>query len=107
MNKATDRVFSLGFRVGKPIEKLLPNLNGRLIDIMGCLANAISWVHSRLIQHHDIKPANILLRLGQVYVTDFGLSRNQADSFKETTTETVASTSAGYSAPVLYAGGPT
>lgn len=71
MNKATDRVFSLRFRVGKPIEKLLPDLNERLMEIMRCLANAISWMHSRLIQHRDIKPANVLLRLAQVYVIRF------------------------------------
>lgn len=45
-----------------------------LREAMGCIAKAIAWMHGKKISHQDLKPANILLRTGQLYITDFGIS---------------------------------
>lgn len=50
---------------------------------MSCLIGAISYIHSQLVRHKDLKPANVLIRGSDVFVTDFGISR---DLFGETTT---------------------
>ncbi|KAF2111071.1 hypothetical protein BDV96DRAFT_650180 [Lophiotrema nucula] len=41
----------------------------------GCLASALSHIHEQGVHHHDIKPANILIRKGSVMLCDFGISR--------------------------------
>jgi serine/threonine protein kinase len=38
----------------------------------GCLAFGLAWLHSRLIRHKDIKPANILISSGSMLFCDFG-----------------------------------
>ncbi|KAF2203151.1 kinase-like protein [Delitschia confertaspora ATCC 74209] len=43
-----------------------------LYSTIGCLANAIEYLHSQDIRHKDLKPANILLSRNQVWLTDFG-----------------------------------
>ena len=74
--RIADRFLSLGFSIGKPSGQLLLDLHSRLKECMGYLASAVKWMHENGIQHRDIKPANILLRPDQLYVTDFGISRN-------------------------------
>ena len=54
--------------------------------VYGCLANAIQYLHNDDIRHKDIKPRNILLdRNDSLYVTDFGLSRDTADTSSSVT----------------------
>jgi hypothetical protein len=38
----------------------------------GCLTFGLAWLHSRLIRHKDIKPANILISGGSMLFCDFG-----------------------------------
>jgi tRNA A-37 threonylcarbamoyl transferase component Bud32 len=38
----------------------------------GCLIFGLAWLHSRLIRHKDIKPANILISEGSMLFCDFG-----------------------------------
>lgn len=64
---------------------------------MGCVAKAVKWIHSQDVQHRDLKPQNVLLRPGQVDLTDFGISRARAS--ENTTTQSYYGHSAGYSAP--------
>ena len=46
-----------------------------LMKGMGCLSNALAYLHSKGIRHRDIKPANILV-LGDVMIfADFGSAR--------------------------------
>ena len=64
---------------------------------MGCIAKAIHWMHSKQVTHQDIKPANILLRNGQLYVTDFGISQDRRH--KDAETESIWGSTRGYRAP--------
>jgi serine/threonine protein kinase len=41
-------------------------------ESFGCLAFGLAWLHSRLIRHKDIKPANILISSGSMLFCDFG-----------------------------------
>ena len=41
-----------------------------LRTFFGCLTNAIAYLHSVRIQHMDIKPENILIKDGTIYVAD-------------------------------------
>ncbi|KAF2262019.1 kinase-like protein [Lojkania enalia] len=45
----------------------------------GCLAAALAYLHDKYIRHKDIKPQNILVDKGNVFLTDFGLSRDLTD----------------------------
>lgn len=40
-----------------------------------CLLNGVAYVHKKGITHRDIKPQNILVKDGEVYLSDFGLSK--------------------------------
>lgn len=44
-------------------------------SVMGCLAHALSYIHSINIKHKDIKPENILFDKTRVVIADFGISR--------------------------------
>lgn len=65
----------------------------------GCLANALSYLHDRCVQHKDIKPANILVRQQKVYITDFGTSRSWDNDGSKTTQGTVPFITPRYCAP--------
>lgn len=52
-----------------------PNWVRTLTKGMGCLSNALAYLHAKGIRHRDIKPANILV-LGDVMIfADFGSAR--------------------------------
>lgn len=57
------------------------------IDYITHIANAVDYLHSRRINHYDIKPANILIRQGGTPVLiDFGISKIYDDSGNRVTT---------------------
>lgn len=74
----------------------------RLQTIMGCLANAVRFLHANNIEHCDLKPSNVLLRHGQLYVTDFGISRDRSKR-ERTTTQFYPGHTRGYTAPEVLA----
>ena len=39
---------------------------------MGCLVSAITYLHEQRIRHKDLKPSNILLSPGRLWLSDFG-----------------------------------
>lgn len=47
-----------------------------LQQIMGCITRATAYCHHERIRHLDLKPSNILLNPGRVYLADFGISRD-------------------------------
>jgi len=42
---------------------------------MPCLISALSYIHSQGVRHRDTKPANIIHKGSQVFMTDFGSCR--------------------------------
>lgn len=57
-----------------------------LRQINGCIAQATAYCHARHIRHLDLKPSNILLGPGRVYLADFGIAK---DVEERDTTHTV------------------
>lgn len=72
---------------------------------MGCMTDAVAWMHSAKdhIAHLDLKPHNILLRNGRLYLTDFGLSKHRTLE-DNMFTEHIAGLSRGYAAPEVEDG---
>jgi serine/threonine protein kinase len=53
----------------------------RLCSIFLQISNALAYAHSQHIIHRDLKPENILLgKYGEVYITDWGISKDISDS---------------------------
>lgn len=50
-----------------------------LQQMMGCITRAVAYCHHKDIRHLDLKPANILLNPGRVYLADFGISKDVHD----------------------------
>ncbi|KAK5651399.1 hypothetical protein OQA88_12556 [Cercophora sp. LCS_1] len=44
--------------------------------IVGCITRAVAYCHEAEIRHLDLKPSNILLNPGRVYLADFGISKD-------------------------------
>lgn len=93
------RFMALGYPDTDPLWKTHDSINRRLKQIMGCLAKAVKWMHSQDVQHRGLKPQNVLLRPGQVNLTDFGILRS-SDS---TTTQSNSGFSLGYCATEVSA----
>ena len=75
----------------------------RLREVMGCVTQAILWMHSKEIMHRDLQPANILLRPGEVFLTDFGISRDRGE-VDRSTTDYYAGFTQGYAPPEVVSG---
>ncbi|KAL2255720.1 hypothetical protein VTK26DRAFT_2822 [Humicola hyalothermophila] len=45
-------------------------------QIMGCITRAVAYCHQANVRHLDLKPSNILLNPGRVYLADFGIARD-------------------------------
>lgn len=66
----------------------------------GCLASALAYLHEQCIRHKDIKPSNILLNSGTVYLCDFGISKDWTGS--NPTTEGPSYLTRGYCSPEVW-----
>lgn len=68
------------------------------------VANALTYIHSRSINHLDIKPSNIMFRHEdhRLLLIDFGVSKQYDESTFEGTTTTPVGISHGYSPAEQY-----
>lgn len=65
-----------------------------ILSIMGQIAPALDYAHSKGVLHRDLKPSNILLdTAGGAFLTDFGIARlNEGGTGKNITTQGVVGT---------------
>lgn len=87
---------------GKGADRRSEQAIQRLKQIMVCTTQAMMYIHSQDIQHRNSKPANILLKPGEIILTDFGIARDRAD-VERTTTDYYAGRFWGYAAPEVTA----
>jgi serine/threonine protein kinase len=76
----------------------------RLRQWFGCLVSALAYLHEQCIRHKDIKPSNILLNNGTVYLCDFGISNDWTGG--NPTTEGPSYLTRGYCSPEVWRKGP-
>ncbi|KFX92159.1 hypothetical protein V490_05539, partial [Pseudogymnoascus sp. VKM F-3557] len=101
---AVKRFERLGFRAGGDQDVLEKQVHAYLNSILGCITEALTYIHAQRIRHQDLKPRNILLAPGQVYLADFGISRDLKDSM-HSVTDSYVGFSRGYAAPEVEAKG--
>ncbi|KAF2759187.1 kinase-like protein [Pseudovirgaria hyperparasitica] len=80
-------------------EPLLGEEVNWLRNAFGCIASALSYCHENRFRHKDIKPGNILLNDGQIYLCDFGISHDWNDLPTATTTGDPGKFTLRYCAP--------
>jgi hypothetical protein len=72
--------------------------NTWILDWIGCLASALTYMHEQGIRHQDIKPSNIVHRGSRIFFTDFS-SAGSFEVGRTTSTENPSCSSPMYSAP--------
>ena len=80
---------AMEFLEGEDLEKFTKKENllpfRKVLDIVGKIADALDFAHQAKVIHRDIKPANVmLLKNGQVKVTDFGIAKAISSSRTKT-----------------------
>jgi serine/threonine protein kinase len=65
----------------------------------GCLSKALEYLHANRIHHKNIKPQNILVKNGDVYLTDFGTAKALGETSRSTSTGRIIEWTPKYGAP--------
>ncbi len=77
-----------------------PDWRSFLPGFFGCLVNALWYLHNvEYVRHNDIKPGNILVRDGRVFLTDFGISLDWSKTGRSTTLDQNPAMTPMYCAP--------
>ncbi|KAI1458531.1 kinase-like protein [Annulohypoxylon moriforme] len=66
-----------------------------------CLFQALNYLHDAGFRHKDIKPSNILIKDGRVYLADFGISNNFRDANTSKTKGPAGAITERYIAPEI------
>ncbi len=79
---------------------------GIITPWFGCLLDAVAFAHARKIIHRDIKPNNILVKNGEVFLADFGEAKQISQQGMSITNNDWVCGTAVYRAPETVAGKP-
>ena len=76
----------------------------KAVEIINKVAVALDYIHTKNINHLDVKPNNIMVRHndGEVILIDFGVAKQYDEETKEGTTTTPVGISHGYSPSEQY-----
>ena len=76
----------------------------KAVEIIHKVAVALDYIHTKNINHLDVKPNNIMVRHndGEVILIDFGVAKQYDETTKEGTTTTPVGISHGYSPSEQY-----
>ena len=76
----------------------------KAVEIIKKVAVALDYIHTKNINHLDVKPNNIMVRHndGEVILIDFGVAKQYDETTKEGTTTTPVGISHGYSPSEQY-----
>jgi serine/threonine protein kinase len=77
-----------------------------MISWVGCLVNALAFAHCFRVVHQDIKPSNILIQGEQVFLADFGESKDFSDREISNTNNADVCGTPIYRAPEVAPGHP-
>lgn len=80
---------------------LTENAYRYLREFYGCLAGAVHYLHTSRIRHRDLTSRNILIRKGEVYISDFGSAYNWSSYQGSTTRHLNTPVSRDYMAPEI------
>jgi serine/threonine protein kinase len=64
-----------------------------------CLVHALEYIHNQRVRHKDVKPANVLVKGDQIFITDFGIAKDFLDEINSGSNNTHGLHTKAYSAP--------
>ena len=67
------------------VERILFSCGRRIRRSLGCIANAIAYLHEQNIRHKDLKPSQILVSPQGLWLADFGWSADMSEHDNSTT----------------------
>jgi serine/threonine protein kinase len=84
---------------GIPKSQQRDEARGKLMGWAVCLIRALDYLHEMRVKYRDVKPSNILIKNGTIYLTDFGTSKIIPNDDTTGTTGAYGAISIRYAAP--------